>query len=176
MFLGFANPADGSPSKLDAFVLRRTANASTLPNSAPLTFRVPHPLRRRQRVGLSFSLHSSRFSLALSCPPMDPLDSLHPIESNSAFHSRVEGVAAPIHKKRKSQNPPPFANAGEGWGTLKFHFKHKCKSKATANRRSVKCRGGIIAAEVQSIVGNTDAEGRATRLMSRTEKSQPRRR
>jgi len=48
-------------------------------------------------------------------------------------------------------------------GHPKFQFKNKCKSKATANHRGVNYRSGIISGVMPSIMGNTDANGRATR-------------
>jgi hypothetical protein len=105
-----------------------------------------------------FSLHSFLF-----LPPMRPANSVHPSESNSALPSRVESVAAPCPNKRKNQNPPPFANDDEGWGTLKVHFKNKGNDKAIANHRSVNYRSGIISLDARSIADSMDASGRATR-------------
>ena len=51
-------------------------------------------------------------------------------------------------------------------GHPKFQFKNKCKSKATANHCGVNYRSGIIPGVMQSIVENTDANGRASGELS----------
>jgi hypothetical protein len=126
---------------------------------APWTFAVSHPFSTAADEGWVFPFSAFRLLQSfLFLPPIDLLNSVHPIESNAALPSRIEAVAAPSHEKRKSQNHPPFANTDEGWGTLKVHCKNECHCKTTTNHRSVNYRSGIIAPAMESIVGITAAK------------------
>src|SRR5271155_5593461 len=78
---------------------------------------------------------------------------------------RVGMRGIPNHKKEKSK-APTLREHRRRMGHPKFQFKNKCKSKATANHRGVNYRSGIISGVMPSIMGNTDANGRASGELS----------
>jgi len=73
------------------------------------------------------------------------------------------GITGIPNRKKEKSKAPTLREIGEEWSSRKFQFENECKNKATANRRSINRRSGIIAVGMQSIVGNTDGDGWATR-------------